>query len=267
LFYFGLDAGTGKGESNYFSTLSRFQAAAAPAAEIAFAGSSITGRIPGREAGNQNIANLGSDGGPALDGIRMLVQGRIARPQWLVIEANTLYGGVGFGDSLITRNAQGPWFDVGASMPLLGASARPSAMMYAFLLQRAKVKSGEAFTVKSQAVASIDLKIIEKFSFEEIKRFSAYRDSLILLRQQGVKLLFVNYPAGTMKEKEKTLMNRTVALLSNQLAIPYLDLAEQIPREELQFTDSVHLGPHSAARVMSTIEAFCAEYEKNNSLQ
>lgn len=255
--YYVLDAGTGKGESNYFSTLSRFQAAAQGPAEIAFAGSSITGRMPGREVGNEHIANLGSDGGPPLDGIRMLVNRRIPQPRWLVVETNTLYGGVGFGESLIARNAASPWFSVGARLPLLAASARPTAMIYSALLRRQKILTGQAFPIVPTEMSPSAIYDVKKFSPDELERLAEYQDGLRLLHQSGVKIALVNFPAGPMNEIEKLLTDNTILVLSQELRVPYLDLAKQIPRDDLHFSDSVHLAPESAARILESIEKFC----------
>jgi len=263
--YYALESVTGKSESNYYSTLSRFQAAATPPAEIAFAGSSIAGRIPGREVGNDHIANLGSDGGPALDGMRLIAMGQIDTPQWLVIEANTLYVGAGYGDSLIIKGAQGSWFDVGARLPLLGASARPSGMLYAKLLRRPKVLKGEAFTVTRNQVDPTVSDPWKDFTEVEKKRFDDYVATIEKLQQRGVKILITNYPAGLRPERDQFLMRTTIAELTKRFPVTYLDLEKQIPREELEFTDSVHLSPESAARVLKTIRDFCQrENQKTN---
>jgi hypothetical protein len=253
LFYFGFDSGTGKTESNYFSTMSRFQSASTSAAEIAFAGSSITGRLPGREAGNERIANLGSDGGNALDGMRSLAQGKIPTPQWLVIELNTLVGEVGIGDSLVSRGVQGPWFEVSARMPLLGASSRPSSMLYAQLLNRQKVLTGEPLEVTIDDLTAVDGKTEEDFSERERRRIKDIVDAIEHLQQQGVKILLVNYPEEVVRDSNKIHKEATLGVLRKRLNVIYLDLGKQIPRNALQFTDSVHLGPESAARVLATI--------------
>jgi hypothetical protein len=221
------------------------------------AGSSITGRLPGRESGNQEIANLGSDGGPALDGIRLIAMDHIDTPKWLVIEANTLYGGVGYGETLIVKGAQGPWFAVGSRLPVLGASARPSGMLYAKILARPKVLLGEAFDVNASMPIAGQVDQFNALTHDEKQRFDQYVSALTVLHQRGTKFLIVTYPAGVMREREVFLMQNTIAELAKRFPISYLDLASQIPREELQFTDSVHLSPESAARVLQTIRYFC----------
>lgn len=254
--YYKLDWKTGKGESNYFSTLSRFQAAAQAPAEIAFAGSSITGRLPGREVGNVKIANLGSDGGPALDGLRMLSSGRVALPKWVVIESNTLYGGIDFGDSLALQNSQGLWFKAGSRFPLLGASARPSAMIYHKLLRRPKVLSSAPVSLQSSRVTTIGEITLTK---KEQYRLEQYEQSVKLLLKNNVRIVMVIFPAGKMREREKKLVMHTVAKLTQSNEVKYVNLEEQIPRENLEFTDGVHLNPESAAKVLSSL----IEYIKN----
>jgi hypothetical protein len=252
--YYGLGWKTGKGESNYFSTMSRFQAAAHPAADIAFAGSSITGRLPGREVGNEKIANLGSDGGPALDGMRMLVAGKIALPRWLVMETNTMYGGVGFGESLISRNGQGPWFLIGSRCPLLGASARPSAMLYSQLLRRPAVLLAEPVSLVTNVPENAnvnDMTDLEKL------RLQQYLTAIADLRSKGVQIILVKIPAGAMNDRERHLVSCSIAQIQKDRTIFYLDVDAQIPRDKLVFTDGVHMAPESAAKVLTSIVNFC----------
>lgn len=258
LFVYGLDWKTGKGESNYFSTLSRFQAAAEGPAKIAFAGSSITGRLPGREIGNVDIANLGSDGGPALDGLKLLSTGRVALPQWVVIETNTLYGGIGFQESLVLRNTQGQWFMVGSRITLLSASARPSAMLYQKLLRRPKVLTSDSFSIRATKL-SLNDKIV--FTKAEQERYEEYEKSVNMLLEKGVKVILMQFPAGRMRDKEKKLVDYTVSKLTETGKASYVNMEVQIPREKLAFTDGVHLNPESAAKVLSSVASYIRKVE------
>ena len=56
-----------------------------------------------------------------------------------------------------------------------------------------------------------------------------------------------------VRDSNKIHKEATLGVLSKRLHVIYLDLGRQIPRNALQFTDSVHLGPESAARVLATI--------------
>ena len=261
LAYFGFHGKTGKGESNYFSTLGRFQVAAHPATRIAFAGSSISGRIPGREAGFHEIANLGADGGAAIDAITLLSRGEIETPRWLVIEANTLHGGAAEGESALVKAAQGPWFSVGVKVPLLGHTARPSAMLYAALLRRPSALTGENFSVTPDSVGIPTNKNAFEFTEGEKQRLRQYDRELGVLNGKGCKFIIATFPAGSLTEREDWLMKASIAELAGRYPMTYLDLRQQIPRERLIFTDSVHLAPQSAADALATLKAVIQRLE------
>lgn len=201
LFVYGLDWKTGKGESNYFSTLSRFQAAAEGPAKIAFAGSSITGRLPGREIGNVDIANLGSDGGPALDGLKLLSTGRVALPQWVVIETNTLYGGIGFqrelGIAKYTRSMVHGWI----TDYIIECICKTKCDVISKLLRRPKVLTSDSFSIRATKL-SLNDKIV--FTKAEQERYEEYEKSVNMLLEKGVKVILMQFPAGRMRDKEKS---------------------------------------------------------------
>ena len=257
--FYLLNFGTGKSESNYFSTISRFQGAVAPGAEIAVAGSSIAGRFPGREVGNTAVANLGSDGGSPLDGIMLMSEGVVGRPRWLVVETNTLFNGVGYPDTPAVKGAHGTWFDVGGRIPLVGASARPSAMLYARLLARQWNGPGEPFPLSQSPgmVAAPPPSQSFEFTRGEAERLENLLQMLHSLRQSGVRILLVNYPAGKAPPRSQACVKAAVARISSELQVPFLDLEAQIPRDSLVFSDSVHLGADSASRVVDTLRAVC----------
>lgn len=258
--YVLLHWGTGKTESNYFSTISRFQGAVAPGAEIAVAGSSITGRLPGREAGNVVVANLGSDGGSPLDGMSLMTEGIVSRPEWLVVETNTLFNGAGYAEMPAVTGARDPWFAVGGHLPLLGASARPSGMIYARILARSWKGPGEPFPLGKSPDIVNDARSFD-FTPTEQERLEVLVRKLAELRRSGVKILLAKYPAGEMKPRDQERMVATIARISSELRLPYIDLAEQIPRDSLEFTDSVHLGPTSASRLLDTLLAVCRDID------
>lgn len=253
LVYYGLNGRSSKSESNYFSSLSRFQAAASHHPEFVLVGSSITGRLPGAEVGREGVANLGSDGGSAFDGMSLLANGIVERPRWLVVETNTLFGGLGQRQSLIVRGAGGHWFGIGARLPLLGASARPSGMLYSRLLRRSVVLDGEPFEVTLSTVPHCD----HVFSPAENERLDAYARILEDLRRRGVGIVLVRYPSGFVDPAENARLEAAVSNLSTRVPFHFLDLSGQVPRDQLEFTDSVHLAPASAARIMDTIAAAC----------
>ena len=254
LAYYGFGCGTGKTESNYFSTISRFQSAVAPGAEIALVGSSISGRLPGRESGNQEIANLGSDGGSSLDGLALLNEGLVGRLKWWVLETNTAFSSGAYVETPAVTGARRLWFRVGGTIPLLGASARPTGMLYSGLKGRNQFASPPPFTLPRVPSAvpesSLHEEALTVFERERIQRLSG---GLLQARKRGTRILMVRYPAGLLKPKQVDEMNTVIAQLHQQTGAPYLDLDSEIPRSELVFTDNVHLSPESAARVLATV--------------
>jgi len=258
--------GTGKTESNYFSTISRFQGAVAPGAEIAVVGSSITGRFPGREVGNMAVANLGSDGGSPFDGIMLMAEGVVGQPRWLIVESNTLFNGVGYSDTPAVKGAHGTWFHVGGIIPLVGASARPSGMLYARLLARQWNGPGEPYPVLHSPAVVSDPPPSQSVLFTrgEVERLENLLQMLRSLRQSGVRILLANYPAGKAPPRSQACVEAAVARISSELQIPFVDLEAQIPRDSLVFSDSVHLGAASASRVVDTLRAVCRALDEGD---
>ena len=95
---------------------------------------------------------------------------------------------------------------------------------------------------------------LDFLSLPQLERLRSLEVGLKELKHRGVRLLFVNYPAGQMAAREQNLMLTAVRHLSLETGSDFLDLADQIDRAELTFTDSVHLGPESAARILKTLQ-------------
>jgi hypothetical protein len=252
--FFGFQSGASKTESNYFSTMSRFQKAVAPGAEVAVVGSSISGRLPGREAGNSEVANLGSDGGSPLDGLTMLEERLVATPRWVVLEMNTVFSNVGFAETPAVAGTRGPWFKIGGRVPLLGAAARPSGMLYDGLLRRKRETHATAFPLQNvpSAVAASPLEL-QTLSEVKQQRLMQLGRSVLAAKKSGAKVLLVRYPAGPLTPLQREEMDTAIAWLHRETHSPYLDLQSQIPDSALTFTDSVHLGPKSAADLLATL--------------
>ena len=140
-FIFGTTDPTLKGESNYFSTLARLQTAAdVKSPQIAFVGSSLTGRLPMASLDRKAI-NLGCDGGSSLDSLLLLTSGSFSIPPVVVIEANVLES-----DSLSLHGiTQSAWFRCGRRFPLVSAAYRPSSLLFQRLKERGprQEKQGE----------------------------------------------------------------------------------------------------------------------------
>ncbi len=125
---------TTKSESNYFSSIGRIQAGTRGTPEVMIVGSSITGRLPDRAQGVSGVANMGCDGGSAVDALRAMDAGILPTAKWIVIEANTLQVALDEQPTEIGRAMQRPWFRAGMAVPALGAYARPAAFFYSKLL-------------------------------------------------------------------------------------------------------------------------------------
>jgi hypothetical protein len=67
----------------------------------------------------------------------------------------------------------------------------------------------------------------------------------------------VKIPAGAMKDRDRRLMAWSLSKIQQDQTIRSLDVDSQIPREQLVFTDGVHMAPESAAKVMTSIVNFC----------
>lgn len=258
LAYYQWNCGTGKSESNYFSTFGRFQAAARGRNEICVVGSSISGRLPGREVGNEQVGNLGSDGGSPFDGISLLAEGVIPIPKFLVVEMNTLYNSLEIPESSTVKGSRGIWFKTGTRFPLLSASARPTAMVYAKLLNRDRIINAPIFAqVDSPTTYANDYKLDFTFTQVERDRLEQTLQKLTFLKQKGCHIILITMPAGVIQERDRQRMEASIYLYSQELQLPHLDLEKKIPRHLLHFTDSVHLGPESAERILATIRHFC----------
>ena len=127
---------TAKSESNYFSSLGRIQAGTSGKPRVILLGSSITGRLPDRAQGFEGFANMGCDGGSAVDALRAMDQGYLPTAPVLVIEMNTLHLALQPKPSEIGSAIRSPWFQAGMRAPAISAYARPSAFLYSKLLAR-----------------------------------------------------------------------------------------------------------------------------------
>lgn len=242
---------TNKSESNFFSSLARIQAGIRDHPEVMLLGSSITGRLPDRTGGFEGVANLGCDGGSAVDTLRALGRGVLPSAPILVIEGNTLYRSVGGHQSEIAKAMSAPWFQVGRRVFNLGATARPSAFAYSQLLAGKLGKTpgmdGPTLPIKTKpAIATLatalsaDGEVLVAEMAEVCERLKARRISLVL----------VMLPS----EADSTLVGRQIPMaLSRAAGVPFWDLTADLPANAVKFTDGVHMDPASAAATLRTI--------------
>ena len=156
-----------------------------------------------------------------------------------------------------------PWFRIGGRVPLLGASARPSGMLYARLLGRKWKQLPTPFHLPNIPSAIPDPRLdLAALSAPRRERVERLCSGLLKARQAGIRLLLVRYPASPMDRKQLDEMEAAIRWLHQQTGAAYLDLESQIPASELVFTDGVHLGPASAARVLVTIREAIRKLEQ-----
>lgn len=128
------DGRTNKSESNFFSSVARIQTGIQDQPKIMLLGSSMTGRLPDRTRGFPGVSNLGCDGASAVDTLRAMDEGLLPTAPQLIIEGNTLSRGTSQESSEISRAINSPWFKAGLIFRNLGATARPAAFAYSFLM-------------------------------------------------------------------------------------------------------------------------------------
>ena len=242
---------TTKSESNYFSSIARLQSGIRGDPPLMFLGSSITGRLPDRTRGFEGVANLGCDGGSAMETLRAMDAGIIPRAPSLIIEGNTLYRAVGTTETDLAKAMRKSWFRRGIAVPNLGAAARPSAMAYTLLMERKMGTSGgpdvAPFPVTTRPISS---PAPQPTSKEEDALLNEAAGILRKLSAAGSKITIIMLPPGA----EPVSPNRRLPEeLARRAGLPFWDLANAVPPGMVKFTDGVHMDPASAAATVRTI--------------
>lgn len=244
---------TVKSESNYFSSLARIQSGARGHPETMLLGSSITGRLPDRVNGFSGVANLGCDGGSAVDTLRAIDEGILQAAPTLVIEGNTIFLAVEDMETEIAGAMRSHWFSAGLRAPNLSATARPAAFAYSALMARKMGAMGagtrEGLEISSAPGApdppGLDL------SIEENELLAELAEILRRLREQGAACVVVFYPSG---RRPPLARSRELAVgLAVRAEVPFWDLTEGLADDAVRYTDGVHLNPASATKVMTTL--------------
>lgn len=242
---------TTKSESNYFSSIARLQSGIRGEPQVMFLGSSITGRLPDRSRGFDGVANLGCDGGSAMETLRAMDAGTIPRAPYLIIEGNTLYRAVGAKETDVAKAMHKAWFRRGVAVPNLSAAGRPSSMAYTLLMERKMGAGG------SPDVAALDVTTQPTLSPRQ-QETSKAEDTLLdeaagilrKLEKAGSKITIVMLPPGA----EASSPNRRLPEeLARRAGLPFWDLANAIAPGMVKFTDGVHMDPASATAAVRTI--------------
>ena len=242
---------TTKSESNFFSSVARVQSGIRGEPQVMFLGSSITGRLPDRTRGFAGVANLGCDGGSAMDTLRAMDAGMIPRPPWLIIEGNTIYRAVNAQETDLAKAMHKSWFRRGVALPNLGAAARPSAIAYTLLMERKMGAGGSPdvapFEVTTQPTLS---PAPQQTGKEEDVLLEEAAGILRKLSAAGSKITIIMFPPGAGAASAD---RRLPEELARRAGLPFWDLANAIPPGMVKLTDGMHMDPASAAAVVRTI--------------
>jgi hypothetical protein len=244
-------ARTAKSESNFFSSLARIQnGVREPQARIYLLGSSMTGRFPDRGSGFEGIANLGCDGGSAVDTLRAIDRGILPRAKWIVIEGNTLLRAISPRPSEVARAMEAPWFKLGRQIRAFSAASRPSTLLYGQLLSHKTGRfppPGEGLPISHHPLLRYEP---VSLSPSEIQLVDECADIVTRLRAAGSRFLIVFLPPGAPPDSPNF---RIPLALAVRAGIPFWDLTKELPQGAVRFTDGVHMDARSAAATVDSI--------------
>lgn len=228
-----------KGESNFFSSRARSQAALYSDAKIVLLGSSITGRIPNCDSGNNLIANFGADGKTFESGFSWLYQRGVRTGDFIFIETNMIHGMTNSDFPPITQ-----WENLGAKIPLLRANYRPSGLLYS-LLRNYRDADDKIRT----SIQDFDYKAFLRMDGSVFEPDASHADLLAQLKkikQSGANIIFVEYPSG--RRSLESMQNRLplILWLRKELDIPFYDFTSMLGNNKITLSDGVHLDSKSA---------------------
>lgn len=245
---------TTKSESNFFSSLGRIQAGARGEPGVMLLGSSITGRLPDRANGFDGFANMGCDGGSAVDVLRAMDEGILPSAPWLVIEANTLRLAMDGRGSEIGDAMRAPWFAAGLKTPSLSAYARPAAFAYSRLLASRIGSFSTEGGLDDLGVHSTPM-VPKPTGASHLPEEEALVDELVTLlgrlQQKGSKAVIVWLPPARDGWRVPAWMLDAAA----RADVPFWDLGQQAAPGTVTLTDGVHMAAPSAARTVRSLEA------------
>lgn len=246
---------TTKSESNFFSSLGRIQAGAQGKPEAMVLGSSITGRLPDRAQGYTGWANMGCDGGSAVDALRAMDEGILPVSPLIVIEANTLQLALKEEPTEIGQAMRTAWFNLGLRVPSLSAYARPAAFFYSKLLVH---KTGEFGAADSNADLGASSRPYEIMSPPQAA-LGQREDELIdevaailkRLQSKGMRSVIVWLPPA---RKDGSGPYPWILEMARRSGSPYWDLGQETAPGTVVLTDGVHMAAPSAARTVVSLK-------------
>jgi hypothetical protein len=244
-----------KSESNFFSSVGRIQAGTVGTPEVMLLGSSITGRLPDRAQGFAGFANMGCDGGSAIDALRAMDKGILPVAPILVIEVNTLSRALEATSSEVGQAMGRSWFGMGMKVPAVSAYARPSAFFYSLLLARKVGDYGDPEGGRSLEVKSLPTALAAKESLELSPREAELKDEVVALVRRlsakGRKVVFVWLPPG--RGEGSSIPDWIQAAIAESGSF-WWDLGNEADPALITLTDSIHMAAPSAARTIISLK-------------
>jgi hypothetical protein len=244
---------TTKSESNFFSSIGRIQAGTVGKPEVMLLGSSITGRLPDRAQGFAGFANMGCDGGSAVDALRAMDRGILPVAPLLVVEANTLGRELNGRPSEVAAAMEGGWFRVGMKVPAVSAYARPAAFFYSILLARRTGDYGDPASGEDLKVSSVPALLEAESAAQMTAGEAALKDELVAitrrLRERGSRVVLVWLPPARVEGKIPDWIH---ALITESDSL-WWDLGNEADPSLVTLTDRVHMAAPSAARTMISL--------------
>lgn len=242
-----------KSESNYFSSIARIQTETQGDPKIMMLGSSMTGRLGDRAQRFEGVANLGCDGGSAIVTLRAMDRGLLPTAPLMILEANSLSFELEHRGKEIGEAIDSHWFEVGIKTPNLGATARPTAFAYSWLMARKPGSDPNA----SQELLPIQTKpsVLDPSTAPELdEKSGALVDEVTAmldrLRKKGCDFLLVTLPPASPAESLQAKIPRAIAARSG---VRWWDLTEGLADGTVSFSDGLHLDGPSAQKVMLTL--------------
>ena len=246
---------TTKSESNFFSSLGRIQAGAQDKPEAMILGSSVTGRLPDRAQGIDGWANMGCDGGSAVDALRAIDEGILPSAPFLVIEANTLQLALKKEPTEIGQAMRAPWFKVGLRVSALSAYARPAAFFYSKLLARRIGDFAAAGSEADLGVSSRPREVTDSPQVALTQREEDLIDEVAAivkrLKANGSRTVIVWLPPARGDQSPPPAW---ILELARRSEAPYWDLGQEAAPGTVTLTDGVHMAASSAARTMTSLQ-------------
>lgn len=232
----------GKTESNYFSNRARLQHASAQrSADVAFVGSSITGRLPCQDT--NNLMNLGFDGDTSMQGLIAMKSGIFKKPSVCFVEVNRLISSAHSNEKIALTAID----KLAESVLNAKSDNRPSSLIYRALYHW-KSESSCAANLGEPFLMKFEKPNFDSYDSRQLKQLEKFRHIVKVIQSLSDKTRFilVFYPVGYHSIDWPAGSPDDGRLLASALQLEFLDLHHTKFDNPLRFSDSTHLDEQSA---------------------